>query len=499
MTSDFLILGAGTAGSVITRRLLDAGATVTLVEAGGHDTNPAVHDMSRVGELWLGPEDWRYFSAPQPHALGRRLHLPRGKVVGGSNQLNGTIWVRGSSWDYDSWAAAGNTGWDWASVEPLFRRVERDLTTGEGLLDLVQPALAPIQQSIIDAARAWGLPYDSDYNDGTPDGVSRMRLNLRDGKRLSTWAAYMRPVLDHPRLVLHTDTVVDSLVVESGRVNGARVVDRDGGRRVLSADQVVLCAGALASPAVLLRSGIGPAAELEPLGIDVVADVPGVGRNLQDHFLVPVVFGTRRPVDPPRPFEPVTQTHWFWKTDPSLPVPDTQPINFSVPFYYDSGMTGPESGFTLHAGLIRPESRGSLSLSDRDPLAEPVIDLGLFTAERDLAALVASVRQCREVGRQSPLADDWGAYEALPGPDTDDSEEALARWVRRAVNTYHHQVGTCRMGVDADAVVTPGLRCVAVEGLVIADASVMPSVTTGNTNAPTAMIAERAAELITAG
>jgi choline dehydrogenase len=195
----------------------------------------------------------------------------------------------------------------------------------------------------------------------------------------------------------------------------------------------------------------------------------------------------------------VTQTHWFWKSAPSLPVPDTQPINFSVPFYYDAGMTGPETGFTLHAGLIRPESRGSLSLSSRDPLAEPVIDLGLFTAERDLDALVASVRQCREVGRQSPLADDWGTYEALPGPDTDDSDEALARWVRRAVNTYHHQVGTCRMGVDAEAVVTPGLRCVAVEGLVIADASVMPSVTTGNTNAPTAMIAEKAAELITAG
>ncbi|PKZ66800.1 oxidoreductase [Gordonia terrae] len=496
-TPDVLVLGAGTAGSVVTRRLLDAGLTVTLVEAGGSDTNPAIHDLARVGELWLGPEDWGYFSAPQPRALDRRLHVPRGKVVGGSNQLNGTIWVHGSPWDYDQWAAAGNTGWDWESVSPLFKRLESAQGT-DGLIDSVEPDLSPIQQGILDSAVSYGLPLNPDYNSGDQEGVSRMKLNLRDGKRLSTWAAYMRPVLDHPRLTVETRALVDSLIVAGGEVRGVRIIDRDGTRRELSAALVVLCAGAIGSPAVLLRSGIGPADELRAQGIEVSADVPGVGRNLQDHFLVPVIFGTERPVDPPQPFQPVTQTHWFWKSDPTLPVPDTQPINFSVPFYYDEGMTGPASGFTLHAGLIRPLSAGSVTLRDTDPASEPVIDFNLFADERDLAALVRSVRQCREVGRQGPLADEWGAQPVLPGPDVDDSDAALEAWVRRAVNTYHHQAGTCRMGTDPAAVVSPDLRAVGVANLMIADASVMPAVTTGNTNAPTAMIAERAAELIAA-
>ncbi|NDK91226.1 FAD-binding protein [Gordonia desulfuricans] len=496
-TPDVLVLGAGTAGSIITRRLLDAGLVVTLVEAGGHDTNPAIHDMSRVGELWLGPEDWGYFSAPQRNAQDRRLHIPRGKVVGGSNQLNGTIWVHGSPWDYDQWAAAGNTGWDWESVAPIFKRLEA--VDADSHMDVVEPTLSPIQQAILDSAVSHGLPLNPDYNSGVQEGSSRMKLNLRDGKRLSTWAAYMRPVLDHPRLTLEVNSLIDSLIVTDGAVRGVVVVGADGSRRELLAGQVVLAAGALGSPAILLRSGIGPAAELESLGVDVVADAAGVGRNLQDHFLVPVIFGTEKPIDPPQPFQPVTQTHWFWKSDPSQPVPDTQPINFSIPFYYDQGMTGPASGFTLHAGLIRPRSTGTVTLSSTAPDAEPVIDFNLFDDERDLAALVASVRQCREVARQGALADEWGASEALPGPDVDDSDEAIATWVRRAVNTYHHQTSTCRMGVDADAVVTPGLKAHAVDNLMIADASVMPFVTTGNTNAPAAMIAERAADIIIAG
>lgn len=489
--SDFLVLGSGTAGSIITRRLLDAGHTVTLVEAGGLDSNPAIHDLSRAGELWLGPEDWGYFSTPQERALGRRLHIPRGKVVGGSNQLNGTIWVHGTPWDFDQWAAAGGTGWDWKSVAPAFDRLEH----GDSLLDVVEPPLAPIQQSILDAAVAWGMPRNSDYNHGGQEGVSPMKVNLAAGKRLSTWAAYLRPVLDHPNLTLALDSTIDSLIVTDGAAVGVRIVVGSDVQE-LRADTVVLSSGALGSPAILLRTGIGPAAELGELGIDVVVDSPGVGKNLQDHFLVPVIFGTTRDIDPPTPFQPLTQTHWFWKSDPSLPVPDTQPINFSVPMYYDDGMTGPPSGFTLHAGLIRPHSTGSVTLTSTDPTAHPTIDFNLFDDPRDMAALIYSVRQCREVGRQAPLANDWGSYDVLPGSDVSDDDEALEQWVRRAVNTYHHQAGTCRMGTDDHAVVAPDLSLHGLDNLYVVDASVMPSVTTGNTNAPTAMIAERAAELI---
>ncbi|MFJ9389024.1 GMC family oxidoreductase [Nocardioides sp. NPDC101246] len=496
MTTDILILGAGTAGSVLTRRLLDAGLRVTLVEAGGMDTNPAVHDLSRVGELWGGPENWGWSSTPQAHAQGRRIMSPRGKVVGGSGQLNGTIWVRGTAWDYDGWAEAGNKGWAWDEVSPVFDRIETNLETGEGFMDRVTPDLSPIQQAIIDSAVATGLPLVEDYNTGDQDGVSRMQLNLRDGKRLSTWAAYVRDVLDHPNLTLLTGALVDRVVVTDGRATGAVVVI-DGERRTIEADRIVLAAGALASPGVLLRSGIGPAKDLEALGIPVLADLPGVGANLQDHWLVPVIFGTeKREIDPPQPFWPVTQTHWFWKSDPALPVPDTQPINFSIPFYYDPEMTGPPSGFTLHAALIRPRSTGTVSIASTDPEVEPLIDYGVLSDPRDVAALVASVRQVRRVAATGPLAEEWGAHEVQPGPGTDDSDEAIEAWVRRSVQTYHHQVGTCRMGTDADAVVSPDLAVVGVEGLMVADASVMPAVTTGNTNAPTAMIAERAADII---
>jgi choline dehydrogenase len=496
VSTDVLVVGAGTAGSVLTRRLLDAGLRVTLVEAGGMDSNPAIHDLSRVGELWGGAENWGWFSTPQAHAQGRRIMSPRGKVVGGSGQLNGTIWVRGTAWDYDTWQAAGNEGWGWSDVKPIFERIEKDLETGEGFIDCVKPELSPIQRAIIDSAVAAGIPLNPDYNSGDQDGVSQMQVNLREGKRLSTWAAYMRPVLDHPNLTLVTGAVVDSVVLDGGRATGVAVIV-DGERQTLQADLVVLAAGALASPGVLLRSGIGPAAHLRELGVPVVVDLPGVGANLQDHWLVPVIFGTaKREIAPPVPFQPVTQTHWFWKSDPSLPVPDTQPINFSIPFYYDPEMTGPPSGFTLHAGLIRPKSVGTFSLASTDPAADPLIDYGVLSDDADVAALIASVRQCREVAASGPLADEWGAYEVQPGPGADNSDQAIEAWIRRSVQTYHHQVGTCRMGTDAGAVVTPDLRVVGVDGLRVIDASVMPSVTTGNTNAPTAMIAERGADLI---
>ncbi|MGW4522381.1 GMC family oxidoreductase [Amycolatopsis sp. NPDC004378] len=468
---DVIVVGAGSAGSVVARRLVDAGAAVTLLEAGGPDDNPAIHDPARAGELWHGPEDWDLYTVPQPHAGGRRLHLPRGKVLGGSHALNAMIWVRGAPADYDGW---GLPGWTWADVQPVFSRIEKDL------LEVVPNSpLHPVQQSVMDACREVGLPVNPDYNSGSLDGVSVEQVTVRDGRRFTSWQAYGAPVTS--RMTVHTGALVHRLRFSGSRVTGVEAVI-DGQLRALSADLVVLSAGALGSPSILLRSGVGPADELRALGIDVVADLP-VGRNLHDHLLSPVIFATSRDVSP-SPGRSVTQVHWFWRSRPGLAVPDTQPICFSVPMY-EPWMSGPPTGFSLMAGMVSPESRGSLRLA---PDGSPLIDLGALAEPADFESLVASVEQCQSVGAAPALAE-WDARRLYP-------EDDVREYVRRTAITYHHQVGTCRMGTGASAVVDPALAVHGLSGLMVADASVLPRVTTGNTNAPAVLVGERAATFI---
>lgn len=487
MARSAIVVGAGTSGSIVTRRLVDAGFAVTLIEAGGYDTNPAIHDPSRAGELWHAAEDWDYYTVPQEHAAGRRLHLPRGKVTGGSHALNAMIWVRCAPSDFDGWERDGADGWGWAAVEPIYDAIENDL-----LPVTDDYPLTPIQASIIDAAVQEGLERNPNYNGDHLDGVSQEQVTMRDGRRVNTWMAYVEPVREADNLTIITDAEVHSVIIENGRAVGVRLgegVDE----RELRADEVILAAGALGSPAILLRSGIGPRAELEALGIDVVRDAPGVGRNLHDHFLSPVIFGTERPVGPPQSGVSVTQSHLFWRSRPELTEPDTQPIHFSVPMWGELEPRG-DDGFTLMAGLVTPHSRGALRLTGPG-LSDPLhIDVAALADDRDVAALAASVRQCRSIGTQAALAEEWGATEIYPGADVSDAD--VEDWVRRTVITYHHQVGTCRMGTDADAVVDPQLRVHGVDGLWVIDASVMPRVTTGNTNAPAAMIGERGAQLV---
>lgn len=487
MARSAIVVGAGTSGSIVTRRLVDAGFAVTLIEAGGYDTNPAIHDPSRAGELWHAAEDWDYYTVPQEHAAGRRLHLPRGKVTGGSHALNAMIWVRCAPSDFDGWERDGADGWGWAAVEPIYDAIENDL-----LPVTDDYPLTPIQASIIDAAVQEGLERNPNYNGDHLDGVSQEQVTMRDGRRVNTWMAYVEPVREADNLTIITDAEVHSVIIENGRAVGVRLgegVDE----RELRADEVILAAGALGSPAILLRSGIGPRAELEALGIDVVRDAPGVGRNLHDHFLSPVIFGTERPVGPPQSGVSVTQSHLFWRSRPELTEPDTQPIHFSVPMWGELDPRG-DDGFTLMAGLVTPHSRGALRLTGAG-LSNPLhIDVAALADDRDVAALAASVRQCRSIGTQPALAEEWGATEIYPGADVSDAD--VEDWVRRTVITYHHQVGTCRMGTDADAVVDPQLRVHGVDGLWVIDASVMPRVTTGNTNAPAAMIGERGAQFV---
>ncbi|MEU0791965.1 GMC family oxidoreductase [Amycolatopsis sp. NPDC005961] len=466
---DVIVVGAGSAGSVVARRLVDAGAAVTLLEAGGPDVNPAIHDPARAGELWHGPEDWDHHTVPQPHAAGRRLHLPRGKVLGGSHALNAMIWVRGAPADYDGW---GLPGWTWSDVAPVFERIEKDL------LEVVPNVpVHPIQQSVMDACLSVGLPPNAS------EGVSVQQITLRDGRRFDTWHAYGSPVAS--RMTVHTGASVHRLRFSGSRVTGV-VASLGGSVRELPADLVVLAAGALGSPEILLRSGVGPADELTALGTDVVADLPGVGRNLHDHLLAPVIFATDREVSP-WPGRPVTQVHWFWRSRPGLEVPDTQPICFSVPMY-EPWMSGPPTGFSLMAGMVTPKSRGSLRLG---PDGAVRIDLAALAERSDFESLVASVEQCMTVGRAPALATEWGARQLYPAP-----EDEVREYVRRTAITYHHQVGTCRMGTDVSSVVSPELTVHGLEGLVVADASVLPRVTTGNTNAPTVLVGERAATFV---
>ncbi|MGN6203584.1 GMC family oxidoreductase [Humibacter sp.] len=496
-----IVVGGGSSGSVVARRLVDAGLHVTLLEAGGEDTNPAIHDPSRAGELWHGPEDWDYRTVPQDHAAGRRLHLPRGKVLGGSHALNAMIWVRGARSDYDGWAAEGCTGWAWDDVLPVYKSIEAfsggasDLHGGDGPLPVTDAyPLAPIQASIMRAALEEGLERNPDYNGERLDGVSQEQVTMCDGRRVNTWMAYLKPVRD--RIDLRTGCHVHSVIVENGRAVGVRY--REAGSQELHesrADEIVLAAGALDSPAILLRSGIGPADRLAPLGIDVVRDLPGVGENLHDHLLSPVVFHTtKKKVGPPQPGVSVTQTHLFWHSRPGLEEPDTQPIHFSVPMYGEDLEPVGDDGFSLMAGIVRPASRGSLRLTGPGLDDAVSIDLNALAETDDVTSLVASVRQCRSIGARPALTEEWGAVEVYPGPDVSDDE--VEDYVRRTAITYHHQVGTCRMGVDAGAVVDPRLRVHGIARLRVTDASIMPRITTGNTNAPAVLIGEQGARFL---
>jgi choline dehydrogenase len=499
---DVIVVGAGSAGCALTRRLVDGGTSVLLLEAGGPDDSPAIHAPARFHELWLADEDWAYCTTPQAHAADRALHWPRGKVLGGSSCLNGLVHVRGARTDYEEWVRLGADGWGWEDVLPVFRGMEdfdggtSDLHGAGGPLRIMSRyELAPVHQAITAAAGEIGIAPNPDYNSGVLDGVAQMQLTIRDGRRDSAATAYLRPVIGAGNLRVLTGAHVQRLLLEGTRCVGVEW-ERDGRLASARADaEVVVSAGAIESPALLLRSGIGPAAELRELGIDITADLPGVGRNLHDHLLTPSIWAAEKEIIPFAPGLSPIQTHLWWRSRSDLPGPDTQPIHFSVPLY-EPWMKGPPNAFTLLGGMVRPQSRGSIRLSGPSAADPLLIDPQILSAEADLVALEASLAQVREMG-VAPALRAWGARELYPGPEVRDAA-AVRDYVRRTAISYHHQVGTCRMGVDGDAVVDPRLRVHGLEGLRVADASVMPSVTSGNTNAPSLMIGERAAEFIAA-
>jgi choline dehydrogenase len=501
---DYVVCGAGSAGCVVAARLSeDPQAKVLLIEAGHGDTPSMGATPLRTIEVWHSDYDWGFSTVPQKHAADREVYWPRGKVMGGSSAMNGMIYVRGHAEDYNAWAIAGCRGWDWDSVLPYFKKSE-DFDKGEDAYHGVGGPLRvttdydphPVMPALVDAGVEAGIPYNADYNGEEIEGISFIQFNTREGTRASTSAAFIDPVRTRENLTVISGARVEKIVTSEGTVTGVQFRKNGASQTVAVTGEAILSAGTLESPKILMLSGVGPADHLAEYDIETVVDLPGVGQNLHDHTLLPMVYESKEDYPfPENPSIPPMQVHMFTKSHPDVVVPDLQPLFFSVPAYAP-GQEGPMNAFTLHAAGVRPTSRGEMKLTGGD-IDDPVaLDPNLLATQYDVDCLVTSMKQIREITAQ-PALKDWVTREVYPGPDVT-SDEELAEYARKYVGSYHHQVGTCAMGVSELSVVDPDLRVYGVKGLRVADASVIPAVMSGNTNAPAIMIGEKCADLIKA-
>ena len=495
--ADVLIVGGGSAGCVLAARLSeDDRCHVVLVEAGSDCADlsalpPAVVDGSEPTDAL----DWGYVS--EPDASGRSIALPRARLIGGCSATNGCFALRGSPADYDGWARAGNPGWSFDEVLPFFRRLEADADFSdrwhgsEGPIPIRRHPPAecnPVQQAFLETAVAAGRPAVDDHNRPGALGVGPMPRNVRDGVRMSTALTYLALARARPNLTVCGEATVDRVEVRRGRAAGVRLVSGD----VVPADRVVLAAGAYASPAILQRSGIGPPKILAPLGVEVTVALAGVGGNLVDHALVAVDLPAEPGTTGPR-FQ--TMATLRSALAPPGGAPDLH-LFLAGPFDVPAEVSPTGGVFGIVAGVVQPSSRGSLRIRSADPAAPLRIDVAHLRHPDDLARMLEAILLARRISRTEPLAGMVAGAELFPGPAIADGDEpALAVAIAGRVNTYHHPVGTCRMGPDPDggAVVDTRGRVYGVEQLFVADASVMPAIPSANTNLPTIMVAERIA------
>ncbi|MEU1728456.1 GMC family oxidoreductase N-terminal domain-containing protein [Nonomuraea sp. NPDC005692] len=513
--AEYVVVGGGSAGSVLVRRLLDAGHSVHLLEAGGPDTGPLTGPLIRDPRGWplllLSRHTANLATIPQREAYRRRLRWTRGTVLGGGSAVNAAVYVRGHAHDFDAWAQAGCHGWSWQDVLPLFKRSEDyalgpALHHGSGGPLPVEPITDPnpLSLAFLQAAQEYGHPLTHDFNGENMTGVGCNHLNTRDGRRVSAWNGFAGPLLNHRLLTVTTGVLAHRILFNAGRAVGVQYSQRHQSKpgRIVTGSarthvarahtEVIVCAGVIGSPALLLRSGIGPAEHLRALDLPVITDLPGVGQNLHDHLLVPVVYRSARWL--PWRTRNFAEAQLFAHSGRHPgPAPDLMPVLMHL-VYPPRLLPPPGHGYTIAAGLVRPLSRGTLRLAGADPDVAVRADPQVLTEPADLEVLVQAVRMCRDIGDQAPLRN-WRSVEVLPGPSVKDDSD-LRAFVRQTVSTYHHQAGTCRMGTDPRAVVAPDLRIHGVDGLRVADASIMPRVPSANINAATIMIGEKAADLV---